>query len=174
MVMALDAGDVLAQERLAIAPEDSAIQLTEKLSTLGGRVLADFLRAFSGSELQGQKQDESQVTLAAKITKEEGFWTKTWSCDQTLRRMRAFAAWPKVQLTIKGGPAIKLLAAERGEATVPAGQIFSENKACWLGCSDGALRLMRLQAPNRGPADALSVLQNLGTKPPTRQNPLEA
>jgi methionyl-tRNA formyltransferase len=100
MVYELDAGDVLAEERLPLDEEITAIELTTKLSQLGGKLLASYLGKFNGNSLVGVPQPSQLVTLAPKISKEDGFWKPSWSALETHNKVRAFAAWPGVKVLL--------------------------------------------------------------------------
>ena len=69
MVQALDAGDVLAQEEVAITPEMTGGELHDRLAETGAPLLIRTLNRFA--EILPAKQDEALVTYAQKIDKAE-------------------------------------------------------------------------------------------------------
>lgn len=78
LVEALDAGDMLLQERTPIGPQENAGALRERLAKLAGKAL---VRAIAAIEKGGETwtpQDESKVTWAPKVEKEHGVinWKK--------------------------------------------------------------------------------------------------
>lgn len=169
MVMALDAGDVLSEAQMALDPAFGAIALTQALAKLGGDLLEKYLAHLNGDELSGRPQDPSLVTLAPKITKTEGLWRPTWTASQTLNRVRAFEAWPKVQLALPDQTPLKIMRCAASRESAGPGHLFVHDREVVLGCADGAVAIERVQAPNRGPVDALSYFQRPS---PTRQAPL--
>jgi methionyl-tRNA formyltransferase len=175
MVMELDAGEVLAETRFKIPTEWGAQRLSEELSKRGGSLLGDFLSDFQGTELRGEPQKADSVTVAAKIRKEEGLFRSSWTARETCGRVRAFEQWPKVQMHLPDGSFVKILACDEAPANLALrpGALYVQGKEVILSCASGAVVLKRAQAPNRGPVEAWTLFQNLGARPPTRQDPLE-
>jgi methionyl-tRNA formyltransferase len=86
----MDAGDIILQRAEPIRPDDTAGNLHDRLAPLGAQLLAETL---AGSSPR-RPQDESQVTHARKLTKEDGRvdWTKP--ATEIERQIRAFNPWP--------------------------------------------------------------------------------
>ncbi len=182
MVMEMDAGDVLAEESLSIDDEDDAISLSQKLSLVGGRLLEDFLNGLSAlgpvnQSLEGQVQDPSKVSFAPKIKKEEALWDESWTATQSFNRIRAFRAWPQVKALCPDGGELKLLKARVVEAKLDPGRVGIDKERVLLGCfrsseNPNALELLSIQAPNRGPMEALAYFKRLSEDSRTGQLPL--
>lgn len=174
MVMALDAGDVLLEKKLAISETLDANDLTHSLSQLGGEILHDFFKSLDRSrELSGLKQDESQITLAPKIKKEEGEWKLGWSLSETHNRIRAFKVWPGVRAKLHLGEEIKFVETEIAPFSGSArpGEIQLIDGKAWLTTvirtgenPTHALWIKRIQPANKGPVSAFDYLQNLAKK----------
>lgn len=79
MVEALDAGDMLTQQTLPIEHEDHVGSLFNKLSEVGRDLLQRTLPKLFDGELTPTKQDETNVTYARNITRDQERidWTKT-------------------------------------------------------------------------------------------------
>lgn len=103
MVYALDAGDVLAQEKTAIGPTETTIDLRARLITIGGELLAHILPDFIEGKLVGVQQDVSKVTRCGKIKKEDGFITLGIDDEMNWRKYRAYAQWPHVSFGAERG-----------------------------------------------------------------------
>ncbi|KAJ4973098.1 hypothetical protein NE237_006272 [Protea cynaroides] len=95
-VRALDAGPVIASEKIEVDDHIKAPELLELLFNLGSKLLIDELPSiFDGSaRVKAQPQDESKATLAPKLTPEE-----SWLCfnEDALvlhNKVRALAGWP--------------------------------------------------------------------------------
>jgi methionyl-tRNA formyltransferase len=73
----MDEGDILAQERVAVGPRETASALGTRLAVLGAGLLVSTLVRIDG--LPRVKQDDSAATLAPKIRKEDGrvSWAET-------------------------------------------------------------------------------------------------
>ncbi|XP_023761563.1 uncharacterized protein LOC111909994 [Lactuca sativa] len=101
-IRALDAGPIIAYEKMKIDDHIKAPELLDLLFAQGSKLLLQELPSiFNGSaKTNAQEQDDSKATLAPKITQEE-----SWLCfDQealTLHnKVRAFAGWPGTRAKI--------------------------------------------------------------------------
>jgi methionyl-tRNA formyltransferase len=94
MTTGLDAGDMLAQEKIDILPDETAGGLEARLAPLGARVALRVIDQIASGTAQGTKQDKSQVTKAPKLKKEDGLidWTK--HAEQVCNQIRAMQPWP--------------------------------------------------------------------------------
>jgi methionyl-tRNA formyltransferase len=91
MAFELDAGDVLAQEEVAIAPDDTTLTLRPKLITAGAELLIKTLSSFIDGTVTRIPQDGARATRAPKIKKEQGLLDlaadphKNWNTYRALR-----------------------------------------------------------------------------------------
>jgi methionyl-tRNA formyltransferase len=94
MSVALDAGDMLAQETLEIGPEETAGELESRLAIQGSRLALEVVERIASGTAAGIPQDKSQATKAPKLTKEHGLidWTKP--ADAIGCHVRAMQPWP--------------------------------------------------------------------------------
>jgi methionyl-tRNA formyltransferase len=95
MSVHLDAGDMLAQEAIAIGPEETAGELEARLAPLGAKLALQVVdQIAAGRPIPGIPQDKSQATKAPKLTKEHGLidWTRT--AEQVCNQVRAMQPWP--------------------------------------------------------------------------------
>lgn len=91
----LDSGDMISQEAIPIAADDTTGSLEAKLAALGARMAVDAARKYAaGGAVEGTKQDAALVTKAPKIKKEFGLidWTKPAAYVE--RFVRAMQPWP--------------------------------------------------------------------------------
>lgn len=95
MTKGLDAGPVWKIMDLPILPEDNYETLLLKLGELGGEAILEVLNDFSN--ITPIEQDESLVTFAGKIDKNDGnldFELETAS--SILAKLKAYSEWPGV------------------------------------------------------------------------------
>lgn len=71
MAEKLDAGDVLTQVSIPIGETDDVASMFEKLSVVGAQLLIDTLPLLAEGKLEPIAQDESQVTYAPNIKRED-------------------------------------------------------------------------------------------------------
>ena len=98
----LDAGPILAQERTAIGPAETAGELTARLAAIGARLLERELPRYLNGELRGKPQDPRRVTVAEKITTADGLIDWTRPADELARRVRGTSPDPGAHTTLNG------------------------------------------------------------------------
>ena len=67
----MDSGDILYQKEIDITDEDNTSTMFKKLSVLGKEMIKEFIPKLINNEFTRTKQDESKVTYAYNITKED-------------------------------------------------------------------------------------------------------
>ena len=70
MVEAMDAGPVMLRIREPILPEDTATELSARLSELGAEALLEALALLAAGAAEEQEQDHAQATYAPKVSRE--------------------------------------------------------------------------------------------------------
>jgi len=90
----LDTGDMLYKKTTDITPNDNAQALHDRLSTLGCEALMETLNGLQNQTITPEKQDESLVTYAEKMHKEEAQIQWAQPADAILRKIQAFNPWP--------------------------------------------------------------------------------
>jgi methionyl-tRNA formyltransferase len=90
----LDTGPILAQEKVAIAAEDTATALTEKLFAVGAKLLIKMLPKIADGKISSVPQDNLSATYAPALRKEEGLLDFKKPAKQIRNRVRAFDPWP--------------------------------------------------------------------------------
>jgi methionyl-tRNA formyltransferase len=94
MSVHLDAGDMLAQEAVAIGPEETAGELEDRLAPMGARLALRVIDQIAAGTATGRKQDKAQVTKAPKLTKEHGLIDWTRLAPDVCNQVRAMQPWP--------------------------------------------------------------------------------
>jgi len=109
---ALDAGDIILQRRVPIAPDDTAQTLEARLAEEGAHALVEALVLIADGKVPRLPQDESQTTYAGKLTKESGRIDWTQSATALVNFIRAMDPWPSAYTWHRG----KLLKICKGQA----------------------------------------------------------
>jgi methionyl-tRNA formyltransferase len=101
LVEALDAGPVLAQERIYISDEDDAVSLSKKLFAAAPDLLLRTIDKISKGSAAAVMQNESDVSFAPSLSKESGAidWKK--GAEEIGNRIRALVIWPAAHTFIK-------------------------------------------------------------------------
>ncbi len=144
----MDAGDILAQEKYPILPDDTFCTLEPKLAARGAELLVRVLDGFRAGRTQGMPQDEAQVTFARKLSKEDGRVDWSLPAETICNRMRGFAPWPGAYTALPDGALLKIhdVRVEAGAAGAAPGTILEAAGAGPLvAAGTGALRLVQVQ-----------------------------
>lgn len=165
MVLALDAGHVIAEHAFAIGQRETAPQLFDRLVDAGADLILDVLRkgAAEGDFPIGQPQDESAVTICRRIHKDEG--QLDWSCSATDidRRVRAMAGWPCALTILPDGTPLKVhsgeLLAETNDAE--AGTIVSLENGIQVACGEGRFCITELQRQGKARLTSTEFLRGV-------------
>ena len=138
----LDTGPILLQEAVAIAPEDTAGSLHDKLAALGARLLLRVLDA----PPTPVAQDAKAATYAARIASSEADIDWREPAEAIERRIRAFNPVPGAQ-TRHAGIVLKIWRAgiEPGIRAAPGTVCAVEPAGIVVACGTAALRITELQ-----------------------------
>ena len=90
----MDTGDILAQEKIIIQPEETFSELSLRLAQLSSRLLLRTIPLWLADKIDPQKQDEVQASLCQMIKKEDGKIDWTQSALEIFNHFRAFEKWP--------------------------------------------------------------------------------
>jgi methionyl-tRNA formyltransferase len=130
---ALDTGAVLLQTTTAVAFDDDAGALGDRLARLGGELLVETLDRLAEGTLNETPQDEAAATYAPKITREDEAVDWSRSSDEIARRVRALFPTPGASTTFRG-KRLKILRVSASDAAVatdppaPPGSMFVPGK----------------------------------------------
>lgn len=104
VVLALDAGPVVAQREAPIAPQDTTGSLTQRLAELGADLLIEVLPGWVRGELPARPQDDSRATYAPPIRRDDAVIDWSLPAADVWRRVRAYNPWPVAATTVDGEP----------------------------------------------------------------------
>jgi methionyl-tRNA formyltransferase len=93
-VKALDAGNIILQEKFAIEPLEYAASLTSRLFAASGPMLLQALEKLRDPDFTGTPQDSSAVTFCKKIAKTDGQIDWGQAVDKLVNEFRAYKPWP--------------------------------------------------------------------------------
>ncbi len=150
----MDAGFMLAKASLEIADDDNAQTLHDKLALLSPAPLLETIEKIeAGTAIYG-KQDDSKVTIARKLNKEDGFID--WNCpaEKIANKVRGFWPWPGVKTEYIIGHTGKCLQITIAEAVAVDADydepkiIGKFDKNMNVVCGQGALKILRLKPAN--------------------------
>jgi methionyl-tRNA formyltransferase len=176
IVPALDAGDIVAQTRVAIDESETTgtlyAKLTADLNLHGAQMLADYV----DGKYTARPQDEAAATHCSKISAEDGRLNFEKPASEIFNRYRAFNPRPgvfamfrgkKVKLALSPPPPIPALPGgsqppTRGEGVPEAGvgTLLKQGKNdLYVICGDGnALKIVSVTPEGKKPMSATDFL----------------
>ena len=101
----MDAGNILAQEKVQITAETTKQSLYEELSTLGAKLLLGVLPGALAKNAPETAQNDAEATFTSKLNKDLALLKPAEKDAQTLsNEVRAYANFPKSKATLLGIP----------------------------------------------------------------------
>jgi len=140
----MDTGDMLLQEEMDIAAEETAPELTESLGEAGAPLMIETLRGVATGKLVARPQNNAEATYAPLLKKEDGRIDWNRPAQEIYNRMRGFAPWPGAYTSFRGqtchlwAEPFSLRAVDVGAP----GTIFREDTQILIAC--GHTTLLRL------------------------------
>jgi methionyl-tRNA formyltransferase len=163
----LDEGPILASERVAIGPDDTAATLHDRLAAVGAELLAGALRALAAGPVILHDQAESGVTYARKITAGEARIDWALTAQEVDRHIRGLSPFPGAwfeALTPKGPVRVKALMSHQASGQGAPGEVL-DGEGFRVACGQSAVRLTRVQREGRAPQDADEFLRGVTLSP---------
>ena len=141
----LDTGDILLQQEIPIAPDDTAETLSPKLAALGADLTVATLGSLRGGTIQPRKQDNSQATLAPILQKEDGRIDFSRTATEIVNRLRGFQPWPGAYSQFRGKN-LQIRHATAFDQVVPPAEVRVDGTHLFVGCGEGtAIEIVELQ-----------------------------
>lgn len=98
----MDTGAMLAKRAIAIGAEETAPQLSARLSQLGAELLSETLPRIERGEVKPEPQDDSETTYAPMLKRDDGLIDWRRSAREIANRVRAFQPWPGAFTFLQG------------------------------------------------------------------------
>lgn len=147
----MDAGQILAQARTQINPNETAGQLHDRLATMAAPLLLSTINRIADGSAVYDEQDNSRATLAPKLKKSDGFIDFAQSAEVLVRKIYGFWPWPGAAanyVSKKSGKAVRVTIAgakvieTKNPKGLPAGT-FDDNLN--VACGENALKITRIK-----------------------------
>lgn len=99
----IDAGDILAQAKYEMSPNETTESLLTKLNEFGGKIIIPVMNAYAKGEEKSVKQDESKATYTKRMSKIDGQIDINNPPQKSKldRMIRAYFPWPNVWTRLK-------------------------------------------------------------------------
>lgn len=163
----IDTGDILLQEALPLADNETAETLADKLSKLGAKLIVSAIEQLENGTLTHTPQ-EGETCYAGMLKKEMGLIDWTLSAEEICRRVRGLQPWPG-SWTFREGKKliIKETAAEKQEVPpnlIPGAVLEADRKGLLIQTGEGALRILSLQPEGKNEMDWKAFLNGSHVK----------
>ena len=154
----MDTGDILLQQTLEIAPEETAPELTTSPAEIGAPLMLDTLRGLAAGNLPARPQNDAAATYAPLLKKEDGQIDWNRPAQEIYNCMRGFIPWPGAYTLFRGQTC--QIGAEPFSlstlATAAPGTIFREDTQVLIACGNATLlRLLSVKMEGRKQVSAV-------------------
>jgi methionyl-tRNA formyltransferase len=160
----LDTGDILLQQQLSIAQDDTAETIAPALATMGATLLVETLRGLEAGTIQPRPQDASQSSLAPILKKEDGAVDFSRPASEIYDRIRGFQPWPGAYTKVRGKN-LQIWKAQPSATSVPPGELVVNANRLLAGCGHNtSLELIEIQLEGKKRTTARDFIQGYHPK----------
>ena len=156
----LDTGDMLLTWETEIGPEETAVELGDRLAVAGADLLVRTLAELGSGMPQNvipQKQDEAQATWAPILKKEDGRIDFSMSAREIVNRVRGLVPWPGCYGSLRG-QRFHIWKAKQAEGVFHGGHLHVAGKKLYAGCKEGSIELLEVQLEGKKRMTAAAFL----------------
>ncbi len=142
IVEKLDAGPILLKSKIKINKESSYQDISEKMSTLGAKLILDALDLIKSGNTNLSDQNENEATYAKKIDKKESKINWNDSARNIVAKINALSPSPGCWFDFLGSR-IKIIKAKEVNIKGQPGVVLNENLI--IACSKNSIQVLELQ-----------------------------
>ncbi len=158
----MDHGAILKQEKISIIPDETYLQLSERMSLLSAELLIKTIVDCLDEKITPQEQNHNLATFCKELTKEDGRidWTKT--ANEIYNLYRGLTPWPGIW-TEWNEKRLKLLEIKPAVTTVENGKIIMLEDKIFAGCGQNtAIEILKLQIEGKNAMNAKEFINGFG------------
>ncbi|MCO5044180.1 MAG: methionyl-tRNA formyltransferase [Kiritimatiellae bacterium] len=145
VVSRMDAGPILAQQTAPLLASETLVEVEPRLAAIGAAMLLDVIAQIEQGTAQPREQDESAVTWARKLQKEDARMDWTMPARTLHNRVRGFQPWPGT-FAMLGEGRLRILRTQVEEGSgLPGAFLERTGLGPLIACGEGALRLIEVQ-----------------------------
>ncbi|RMH13253.1 MAG: methionyl-tRNA formyltransferase [Gemmatimonadetes bacterium] len=166
MTPGMDEGPILLQTEEPIGPEETASELTARLSELGAEALVEALTLIDAGAIEEREQDHARATYAPKVDRATARIDWSRPAHEVAWHVRGMDAVPGAWSTLEGAP-VKLFRplpdpAVRAEG--PPGTVVDADpdEGVLVACGEGAVWLREVQPAGRKRMEAGAWVRGRG------------
>ncbi len=173
MVRALDAGPMLAAERVPIPEDATSEELERELARLGAELLVRTIDDVAAGRAHETPQDDEAATYAPRLTRDDGVVDWNWPAFRIHNVIRGLHPWPHA-VTFADGRRLILHRSRPGSGTstkAPGTVLEATGERLSVATGEGTLDLLELQAEGKRPMSARDFLAGHALAPGTLLRP---
>jgi methionyl-tRNA formyltransferase len=163
----MDTGDMLEIFTTSIGENETAGELSERLSAIGATAVREGLPKFVAGRYVPQKQDDARMTLAPMLSKEDGRVDFTKPARAVHDHVRGMNPWPGAHTTL-AGKLVKVLETRRGDLSrsgaTPGDVLLADKSRVLVACGEGSVELVRVQLEGKKAMRATDWVLGRGVK----------
>ena len=155
----LDSGPVLSFKEMKLNQNSTYGEVEKKLSISGANLLIETLKKLSIEKIEFKKQDDSKVTYARKISKDETRINWNLEADKIIAHIHGLSPSPGAWFEYKGDR-FKVFKATKSSLSGKPGTVMNENLN--VACKSNSIQILELQRQGKNKQTAKEFL--LGKK----------
>ncbi|MFA6383074.1 MAG: methionyl-tRNA formyltransferase [Parcubacteria group bacterium] len=148
----IDTGDILSQRSVTIDKDETAVELSQKLSKVSADLLLETVPLWIERKIKSQKQAESMVSLCQLIERTDGKIVWTDDAETIYNRYRALHPWPGIYTFWEHGDTLKRIKLNKinylknnSETKHHIGEVFQIGEKFGIQTNSGTIVLEELQ-----------------------------
>lgn len=159
----MDAGDIIEQERIKITDEDNVGTIHDKLSLIGANLLIKTLSSIFEGTNRRISQNESEVTYAYNVTREEEKIDFSKSAREVFNQIRGLYPYPVAYATLNES-IIKITEARLSDSTKGnIGEITDVTKeGITVKCGDASILITKLKPSGKKEMKTIEFINGYG------------
>lgn len=142
IVLKLDAGPVMLQEKIKIEKNDNFISLSNKLSKLGSKLILKSLDIIEAKNQKFKDQNEHEATYANKITKEETKVNWKIPANKIIAKIKGLSPFPGIWFNHKK-TRLKIIEAVEVQKSGKPGEVIENNLT--IACGNNSIKILLIQ-----------------------------
>ena len=140
----IDTGDIIYQRSLEILENETAGELSNRLSVLGAECIEKVINDLLANKIEYKKQGENNSSYTKMIKKEMAKIDFSLSAESVNNLIRAYNPSPVAYCFLNGEP-FKIYSAEVTDGNGKIGTVIDNEKGLVVACGEGAIRLLKVQ-----------------------------
>jgi methionyl-tRNA formyltransferase len=154
VVLALDAGPMIARASTPIEPDETSVELEARLAAMGANLLTRVLDDLERGVATELPQNDADATYAPKLERADGVVDWTRPAPDVHNRVRGLHPGPLAAATVAGRRILLLRSAVehlRPESAAPGTIVDARADGLVIATNPGAVRLLEIQPEGRRP-----------------------